>query len=58
MMLGFTRRLSLAISVRLTQMVLQPNAPAPKTSLFFDAKDVTSLGLRLSCDLLQLVGRI
>jgi hypothetical protein len=58
MMLGLTRRLSLAISVRLTQMVLQPNAPAQKTSLFFDAKDVTSLGLRLSCDLLQLVARI
>ncbi len=47
MMLGFTRRLSLAIPVRLTQMALKPNAPDPKTYQFFDEKNVKSLGLRL-----------
>ena len=47
MMLGFTRRLSLAIPVRLTQMALKPNAPDPKKYQFFDEKNVKSLGLRL-----------
>jgi len=46
-MLGFTRRLSLAIPVRLTKMALKPDAPAPRTYKFFDEKNVKSLGLRL-----------
>jgi hypothetical protein len=42
---GFPGRLSEATPVRLTQMVLKPNAPAPETSQLFDEKNVTSLGL-------------
>ena len=46
MMSGFPGRLSHATPVRLTQMVLKPNAPAPETAQLFDEKNVTSLGLQ------------
>jgi hypothetical protein len=45
---GFPGSLSQLTPVRLTQIVLKPNAPAPDTSQLFEEKKVTSLGEQLN----------